>query len=117
MSYITRVSIWFSSEGASPAVVIKKLLEMGFTLTMGAYDFVYKHESEEDMSDSDLTHAILEIASALHDTLSGFNVRYALATHPANEDGDYVPLEVIDEELKKLEEELEELEKEADSNE
>ncbi|MFW9919829.1 MAG: hypothetical protein ACFFED_09535 [Candidatus Thorarchaeota archaeon] len=112
MSYVTRVSIWFNSEGASPAVVINKLLEMGFTLVMGAYDFVYHHESDSEMSDSDLTSSILEIANALHETLSGFKVIYALATHPADEIGDYVPLEVIDEELKQISEELEEIEKE-----
>ncbi len=112
MSYVTRVSIWFSSEGASPAIIIKKLLEMGFTLVRGAYDFVYYHDSTREMSGADLTTAILETANALHETLSGFNVHYTLATHPADEVGDFVPLDVIDEELKKIEEELQEIEKE-----
>ena len=112
MSFVTRVSIWFSSEGASPATVIKKLLEMGFTLVRGAYDFVYTHEVDEDMSDADLSKSILEIGNALHETLSGFKVMYALATHPVDEEGDYVPLEVLDAELKQIEEELEEIERE-----
>ncbi len=115
MSYVTRVSIWFSSEGASPSVVIKKLLEMGFTPVMGAYDFVYRHEFEGEMSDSDLTASILEIAGALHDTLAGFNVLYTLSTQPSDEVGDYVPLEAIDEELAQIEKELEEIEREEPS--
>lgn len=112
MSYVTRVSIWFNSEGASPATVIKKLLEMGFTLVLGAYDFVYTHEADEEMSDADLSKSILEIGNALHETLSGFKVMYALATHPVEEDGDYVPLEILDAELKQIEKEIEELEEE-----
>jgi hypothetical protein len=110
MSYITRVSIWFSSEGASPGTVIKKLLEMGFTLVRGAYDFVYTHELDEEMTDADLSKSILEIGNALHDTLSGYNVMYALSTHPIAEAGDYVPLEVLDAELEKIGKEIKEIE-------
>jgi hypothetical protein len=113
MSYITRVSIWFNSEGASPGTVIMKLLDMGFTLVRGAYDFVYTHELEEDMTDADLSKSILEIGNALHDTLSGFKVLYALATHSLEEAGDFVPLEVLDEELEKIRKEIEELEEES----
>ncbi|MDF1538033.1 MAG: hypothetical protein P1Q69_03930 [Candidatus Thorarchaeota archaeon] len=112
MSYITRVSIWFNSEGASPGTVIKKLLEMGFTLVRGAYDFVYTHEVDEEMSDADLSNSILEIGNALHETLSGFSVLYALSTHPKDENGDYVRLEVLDAELEEIEKEIEELEEE-----
>ncbi len=110
MTYITRVSIWFNSEGASPGTVIMKLLDMGFTLVRGAYDFVYTHELDEDMTDADLSKSILEIGNALHETLSGYNVLYALATHPIEEAGDFVPLEVLDEELEKIRAEIEEME-------
>ena len=113
MSYVTRVSIWFNSEGASPGTVIKKLLEMGFTLVRGAYDFVYTHEFEDGMTDADLSKSILEIGNALHDALSGFNVMYALATHPEEEVGDVVPLEVLDKELAEIGKEIEELEEES----
>ncbi|MHA1907620.1 MAG: hypothetical protein ACW98Y_10035 [Candidatus Thorarchaeota archaeon] len=110
MSYITRVSIWFNSDGASPGTVIKKLLEMGFTLVRGAYDFVYTHELDDEMTDADLSKSILEIGNALHEALSGFNVMYALATHPIEEAGDSVPLEVLDAELAKIGKEIEEIE-------
>ncbi len=112
-SFVTRVSVWFNSEGASPAVVIEKLLELGFTAIRGAYDFVYEH-SQENMSDADLMDAIIEISNALHKTLSGFKVLYTLDTQP-KEDADYIPLKDIDAELASLEMELKELDKEAKS--
>ncbi|MHA1959980.1 MAG: hypothetical protein ACW99U_07095 [Candidatus Thorarchaeota archaeon] len=104
--YITKVSFWFSSEGASPADVIRRLLDMGFTPVRGAYDFIYHHESAEGMSDSDLSSAILEISDALHAALSGFKVFYTMSTHPADELADYVPLADIDAELEATRAEL-----------
>lgn len=113
-SYVTRVSVWFSSEGASPAVVIEKLLELGFTAIRGAYDFVYEH-NQENMSDADLMDAIIETSNALHKTLSGFKVLYTLDTHP-KEDADYIPIKEIDAELASVEKELKELEEAAKSD-
>ncbi|MFX0107312.1 MAG: hypothetical protein ACFE7R_03445, partial [Candidatus Hodarchaeota archaeon] len=66
--------------------------------------------SEEDMSEKDLSNAILEVANALHKTLSGFKVFYNLDTHPADEDEDYFPLEDLDAELAETREELEKIE-------
>ncbi len=110
MTYVTRVSVWFYSEGASPSVVIQKLTELGFVPVRGAYDFVYTHE--ERLSDEDLSAAIVWIADALHKTLSGFKVLYNLETRPANEEHNYVPLSVIDDELARTRAELLEYEKE-----
>ncbi|MFO7836036.1 MAG: hypothetical protein R6V83_05225 [Candidatus Thorarchaeota archaeon] len=107
--FITRLSIWFNSEGAAPSEVIHKLLELGFTPIRGAYDFVYEHN--EDVQD-DITNAILEISNALHKTLAGFNVMYTLDTHRADEDEDYIPLEDIDAELEATRQEIEALEEE-----
>ncbi len=112
MNYITRVSVWFYSEGASPAVVIKKLMELGFTPVRGAFDFVYEHQ-QSDMSEKDLSNAILEIANALYVALKGFKVWFNLDTHPAEEESDYVPLEAIDAELEATRREIMELEREA----
>ncbi|MFW9809577.1 MAG: hypothetical protein ACFFE6_09375 [Candidatus Thorarchaeota archaeon] len=108
--YVTRVSVWFNSEGASPSQVISKLVDLGFKPIRGAYDFVYEH-NDEDMSESDLGSAIIEIANALHETLSGFKVLYNLDTQLSNED-DYAPIKDLDEELEVTRRELEELEKE-----
>ncbi len=114
--YVTRVSVWFNSEGASPSTVIKKLLELGFTPTRGAYDFVYEHKTEE-MSGSDLSSAIIEVSDALHATLSGFKVFYTLDTDIKDEANDYIPLEDIDAELEATRKEIQEIESEASNTE
>ena len=108
---MTRVQVWFYSEGASPSQVVSKLLELGFQPVKGAYDFVYIH-SDEDMTDAHLGTAILEISDALHKTLSGFRVLYTLDTHVADEELDILPLEDIDAELEATRKEIETLEKE-----
>lgn len=110
--YVTQVSVWFNSEGASPSIVIKKMLELGFIPVRGAYDFVYEHE-QDDMSESDLSESILEIADALHKALKGFRVFYTLDTHSRDE-SEYVPLADIDAELDATRKELAELEKEVE---
>ncbi len=110
MPYVTRVSVWFYSEGKPPSVVIKKLKELGFVPVRGAYDFVYTHA--ESISETDLDAAIIWIADALHKTLSGFKVLYNIETRPADEEKDYVPLSVIDDELERTRIELLEAERE-----
>ena len=108
--YITRVSVWFYSEGASPSQVINKLLELGFKPVRGAYDFVYEHD-DEDMTEANLSSAIVEISNALHKTLSGFKVLFNLDTH-LSEGDDYAPLEDIDAELEETRKEIEQIENE-----
>ena len=104
--YETRVKVWFYSEGASPSVIVKKLLALGFKPLRGAYDFVYLH-SEEDMTEKHLGSAILEISDALHKALIGFKVLYNLDTRVAEEDSDIIHLDVIDAELEATRKELE----------
>ena len=113
MSFVTRISVFFSSEGASPSKVIEKLVGLGFHAVRGSYDFAYEHQSNGEMNESELSQAILEIANAVHDTLAGFNVLYALATHPVDEVVDSIPLETIDEELESTRKEIQELESES----
>jgi hypothetical protein len=108
--YVTRVSVWFYSEGASPSQVISKLTELGFKPVRGAHDFVYEH-SDDDVTEEDLGSAIIEISNALHKTLSGFKVLYNLDTH-LSEGEDYFPLEDIDAELEQTRKELEQIENE-----
>ncbi len=110
-TYVTRVSVWFYSEGASPSQVMSKLQELGFKPVRGAYDFVYEH-SAVDMTDADLGSAIIEISNALHKTLSGFKVLYNLDTHLSEGEEDYFPLEDIDAELEDTRRELEQIENE-----
>ncbi len=112
-SYITRVSIWFNSEGASPKEVIKKLTMLGFTPVRGVYDFIYKHDESIQMTDAKLGNAILDISNALHAALKGFKVLYTLDTHPVDDTDDYFPLEIIDAELEATSREIREVEREA----
>lgn len=104
--YETRVQVWFYSEGASPSIIVKKLLALGFKPIKGAYDFVYTH-SEEEMTDADLGTAILEISDALHKTLNSFKVLYNLDTQLTDEESDILPLADIDAELAETRRELE----------
>ncbi len=104
--YETRVQVWFYSEGASPSVIVKKLLALGFKPLKGAYDFVYTH-SEEEMTEADLGSAILEISDALHKALNGFKVLYNLDTQITEEASDTFPLADIDAELAETRRELE----------
>ncbi|MFW9963664.1 MAG: hypothetical protein ACFFCX_08885 [Candidatus Sifarchaeia archaeon] len=110
--YVTRVSVWFYSEGASPSQVMSRLLDLGFKPVRGAYDFVYEH-NDKDMTEADLGSAIIEISNALHKTLSGFKVFYNLDTSLFNGDDDYAPLEDIDAELEETRKALEEIENES----
>ena len=104
--YETRVQVWFYSEGATPSVIVKKLLALGFKPLKGAYDFVYTH-SEEEMTEANLGTAILEISDALHKALNGFKVLYTLDTHLTDEEADTIPLADIDAELAETRRELE----------
>jgi len=104
--YETRVQVWFYSEGASPSIIVKKLLALGFKPIKGAYDFVYTH-SEEEMTDADLGTAILEISDALHKALNSFKVLYNLDTQLTDEESDILPLADIDAELAETRRELE----------
>jgi hypothetical protein len=110
--YVTRVSVWFNSEGASPSTVINKMLELGFIPIRGAYDFVYEHK-RDDMSESDLSESIREIGDALHKALAGFQIFYTLDTHSKDET-EYIPLADIDAELDATRKELAEMEKEVE---
>ena len=109
--YVTRVSVWFYSEGASPSQVISKLTDLGFKPITGAHDFVYEH-SDDNMTEADLGSAIIEISNALHKTLSGFKVLFSLDSHLSEGDDDYAPLEDIDAELEETRKELEKIENE-----
>lgn len=70
----TYLTIWFNSEGASPVVVAEKLRAMGFKPVKGRYDHVYDWGREIELEE------ILQIGTAVHETLKGLNVIYKLET-------------------------------------
>ncbi len=109
--YVTRVQVWFYSEGEMPSKVVEKLLGLGFRPVKGAYDFVYEH-TDEELKKVPLGTAIVEIADAIHKTLKGFRVLYRLDTSESDEEEDYIPLKDIDAALAETRKELEEIEEE-----
>jgi len=109
--YVTHVQVWFYSEGVTPSKVVRKLLELGFKPIKGPYDFVYEH-TDEELKETHIGTAIMEIADAIHKTLIGFKVIYRLETHESNEEEDYIPLEDIDAVLEETRKELEDIENE-----
>jgi hypothetical protein len=70
----TYLTIWFNSEGANPTVVAKKLQAMGFKPIKGLYDHVYDWGRKIELEE------ILQIGTAVHETLKGLKVIYKLET-------------------------------------
>jgi len=70
--YEEYLTFWFSSEGANPTVVAEKLRGMGFKPIKGHYDHVY------DWGRSINLQEILQIGTAVHETLKDLRVIYKL---------------------------------------
>lgn len=70
----TYLTIWFYSEGASPAEVVEKLRSMGFQPLRGYHDHVYDWGRKVDLMD------VLQLANKVHETLKGMKVFYKLET-------------------------------------
>lgn len=70
----TYLKIWFNSEGAGPVIVAEKLRSMGFKPMKGPYDHVYNWGRKVELED------ILQIGTAVHESLKGLKVLYTLET-------------------------------------
>jgi hypothetical protein len=70
----TYLTFWFNSEGASPIVVVEKLRGLGFKAVKGEYDFVYDWGRTVELEE------ILQIGTAIHETLKGLKVLYKFET-------------------------------------
>ena len=70
----TYLSLWFDSEGTNPTTVAEKLRAMGFKPIRGQYDHVYDWGRSVDLQE------ILQIGTAVHETLKGLKVLYKLET-------------------------------------
>jgi len=70
----TYLKIWFNSEGAGPVIVAEKLRSMGFKSMKGPYDHVYNWGRKVELED------ILQIGTAVHESLKGLKVLYTLET-------------------------------------
>ena len=70
----TYLTIWFSSEGASPTEVVQRLQGMGFKPMKGEYDHVYDWKRDVNLEE------ILRIGNVVHETLKGLKVIYKMET-------------------------------------
>jgi len=70
----TYLTIWFSSEGAPPSEVARRLQAMGFRPIKGYHDHVYDWKRRVTLEE------ILQLSNALHETLKGLKVMYKLET-------------------------------------
>ncbi|WP_445474813.1 hypothetical protein ACT9XH_10655 [Methanococcoides methylutens] len=76
----TYLLIWFSSDGASPSDVNRRLMSMGFKPMQGAYDYVY------DWSDNVDVDEILMFGDKVHLSLHGTGTMFKIETiNGANE--------------------------------
>jgi hypothetical protein len=71
----TYLTIMFNSEGSKPSEVKDQLLNMGFKVTKGNYDFVYEW-NEESTNVEDLVW----FADKVHSTLKKSNVYFTIET-------------------------------------
>lgn len=70
----TYLTIWFDSEGAGPREVVERLRSLGFKPLRGYHDHVYDWEREVGLED------VIQLASAVHETLKGLKVLYKIET-------------------------------------
>lgn len=70
----TYLTIWFRSDGANPTIVAERLRAMGFKPIKGRYDHVYDWGRKIELEE------ILQIGTAVHETLKDLNVIYKLET-------------------------------------
>jgi len=70
----TYLTIWFSSEGTEPTIVVERLLAMGFKPIKGRYDHVYDWGRDVELDE------ILRLGNNVHETLKGCKVLYKLET-------------------------------------
>lgn len=77
----TYITLMFSSEGATPSTIIKKLEGIGFSRiesVSGMKNIVYEWDRKATLKDT------LELADRVHKAMKGLNVTYTLNT--VNED-------------------------------
>ncbi|MCD6461961.1 MAG: hypothetical protein J7L61_04385 [Thermoplasmata archaeon] len=70
----TYLTVFFSSEGATPSEVAERLQMLGFEPTQGNYDFVYKWDSKATVKDA------LWFADKIRATLDGMHVFFKIET-------------------------------------
>lgn len=71
---ITKIIMYHSSEGTGVKEVINRLSELGFTVSLGKYDYEYKWEKEATADD------VLNLVDQVIETLRGCHVFFHFTT-------------------------------------
>jgi hypothetical protein len=71
----TYLKIIFNSEGSSPSEIKNHLLNLGFKVTAGNYDFVYDWNKDNVEMDE-----LVWFADKVHSTLKKSNVNFSIET-------------------------------------
>ena len=71
----TYITIIFNSEGSTPSEVRNQLLNLGFKVTKGNYDFVYEWDKESATKEE-----LVWFADKVHATLKKANVGFTIET-------------------------------------
>ena len=71
----TYLTIIFNSEGSSPSEVRNQLLNLGFKVTKGSYDFVYEWDKESATKEE-----LVWFADKVHTALKKTNVYFTIET-------------------------------------
>jgi hypothetical protein len=70
----TYLLVWFSSEGARPSEINRRLMSLGFEPMQGSYDFVYNWNSNVGVD------KVLEFGDKVYLSLQGTGVMFKLET-------------------------------------
>jgi hypothetical protein len=68
----TYLTLWFSSEGASPLEVKKELETIGFRPVQGGYDFVYFWQQKPNVTD------LLALGDSIQKALTGSQTMFKM---------------------------------------
>jgi hypothetical protein len=71
----TYLTIIFNSEGSSPSEVREQLLNLGFTVAKGNYDFVYEWDKNNASKEE-----LVWFANKVHSTLKESKVYFTIET-------------------------------------
>ena len=71
---LTYLTVTFSSDGERPSHVMEALHNLGFELTTGSHDCVYRWDERATIEDA------LYLADKVHATLKGMGVLFKLET-------------------------------------
>jgi len=71
---LTYLTVTFSSDGERPSKVMETLHNLGFELTTGVYDCLYRWDEKATVEDA------LYLADKVHATLRGMGVLFKLET-------------------------------------